>query len=516
MEDFLKNLADNANTDFRLLAAALNASSNGVVITDHREPDEPIIYCNDAFELLTGYKRSDIIGHNCRFMQGDDRDQDSRTAIREALRKGEHCQVLIRNYRKNGKLIWNELVISPVKDKSGTITHFIGIQNDVTKRVVAEEKLEEERDHLDEKVRERTQTLEESESYLTAIVETIRESLVILDSDLSIVDTNKNFCDFFKESKSAIVGKRLFEIGKGEWDLPELKELLTNILPHNNPFEGFEFDGFFSSIGKRILVLNARQMTLKGKFQDRILLAIEDITERKVLEYRKEDFINIASHEMKTPLTSIKGNLQLLQKIAARRNDMVYTKGFETANRSVQRLEHLIYDLLDASKMQSGKVAFKFEQCNISDLVNESVAVIEPDAPDHQFIINGDLNQTIEGDFGRLEQVMINLLSNAVKYSSKGSQIKIHVACLPHFCKISVTDTGFGISSKDHKRIFERFYRTEDTSEKFPGVGVGLYVCDYIIKEHQGTIWVESDSGEGSTFSFTIPIRRNTELPKES
>ncbi|WP_421944626.1 PAS domain-containing sensor histidine kinase [Pedobacter sp.] len=508
MEDFLRNLAGVSDIDPRLLAAALNASSNGVVITDHLKPDEPIIYCNDAFETLTGYERINIIGHNCRFLQADDRDQKSRQEIKEAIRNGEHCQVLIKNYRKNAKLIWNELIISPVRDKFGVVTHFIGIQNDVSKRVLAEQKLEEQRDRLDEKVQDRTQSLEESEKYLSAIVETIRESLIVLDSELKVVDANENFCDFFRQSREDIIGQKFFSLGSGEWDIPELKELLINVLPHNNPFEDFEFESEFFKIGKRVLILNARQMVLKGKSQERILLAIEDITERKVLEYRKEDFINIASHEMKTPLTSIKGNLQMLQKIAEKRNDVIYTKGFQTASRSIQRLENLIYELLDASKMQLGKVQFKFEEFSVSQLLKESVDIIAADAPDHQFLITGDINQSIDGDMGRLEQVMINLLSNAVKYSPKNSEISIHVSCMSGYCKISVKDSGLGISSKDHKRIFERFFRTDDTAEKFPGVGVGLYVCNYIIKEHQGSIWVDSEHGHGSIFSFTVPIKR--------
>ncbi|RZJ82491.1 MAG: HAMP domain-containing histidine kinase [Chryseobacterium sp.] len=250
-------------------------------------------------------------------------------------------------------------------------------------------------------------------------------------------------------------------------------------------------------------------MKFKGKFQDRILLAIEDITERRVMEYRKEDFINIASHEMKTPLTSIKGNLQLLKKMAEKGKDSIYLPGLEITARSIQRLENLIIDLLDASKMQSGKVAFKFEDCNLSQLIKESVALIGSDAPDHQFIVTGDLDQTIKGDIGRLEQVMINLLSNAVKYSPKNTAITIHVSLISDHCKVSVTDSGVGIVSKDHKRIFERFFRAEDTNNNFPGVGIGLYVCDYIIKEHHGTIWVDSDIGQGATFSFTVPVQRD-------
>jgi PAS domain S-box-containing protein len=509
MEKFLNGLSDLKNTDFRLLAAALNASSNGVVITDHRQPDQPIIYCNKAFELLTGYSKKEIIGHNCRFLQAQDRSQESILQIKEALRKGEHCQTLIKNYKKNGRVFWNELMISPVKDASGNITHFVGIQNDVTKRVVAELQMEKQRDQLDEKVRERTNTLEESEAYLSAIVETIRESLVVLDSHFRILSANHNFCDFFNDPEDAILGRDLFEIGFGKWNVPELRELLTKVLPHNNPFEGFELTHDFPIIGRKTIILNARQMTLKGKNQDRILLAIEDITERKTMEYRKEDFINIASHEMRTPLTSIKGNLQLLNKIAQKKGDTDYTRGFLAAGKSVARLERLIFELLDVSKMQSGKVDFNFESVDISTLVAESIAIIQQETPSSKIVVSGLKSQFVEGDYGRLEQVMINLLSNAVKYSPGSSEIKVHISSMSGYCKIAISDQGIGINMKDHKRIFERFYRAEEISEKFPGVGVGLYVCNEIIKEHNGTLWVESEAGKGSTFSFTIPVAKN-------
>ncbi|MFC3560564.1 PAS domain-containing sensor histidine kinase [Pedobacter jamesrossensis] len=508
MEDFPLNIPDFGNADFRLFAAAFNASSNGVIITDHSQPDDPIIYCNKAFESLTGYSRKEIIGHNCRFLQSNDRSQESRILLKEAVKKGSHCQVLIRNYKKDGRAIWNELMISPIRNAKGDVSHFIGIQNDVTKRVEAEQNLLEERELLDDKVRERTQTLEESEAYLSAIVETIRESLVVLDKQMRITSANRNFREFFKISQQKILGKEIFEIGHHQWDIPELRELLFNILPHNNPIEGFEMETEFEAIGRKMLILNARQMTLKGKYQDRILLAIEDITERKALEHRKEDFINIASHEMKTPLTSIKGNLQLLEKIARRRNDESYFKGFKTAGKSIDRLERLIYELLDVARIQSGKIEFSFETFELSKLINESAAIMEAEFPSHKIIISGDLNNTIEGDFGRLEQVMINLLSNAVKYSPNSQSVRIHVACLSDYCKISVMDSGLGIHSRDHKRIFERFYRADEISEKFPGVGIGLYVCSQIIKEHHGTLWVESEEQNGSSFSFTIPMKQ--------
>ncbi|MBL4676669.1 MAG: PAS domain S-box protein [Mucilaginibacter sp.] len=510
MDDFLSQLPNIDHTDIRLFAAAVNASSNGVVITDNLLPDQPIIYCNQAFEKLTGYRRNEIIGHNCRFLQSDDRNQEQRKSIREAIDQGEHCQVEIRNYKKSGEMFWNELMISPVKDHAGTVTHFIGIQNDITRRKTAESELAKEKEHLEERVVERTQDLQESEAYLASIVETIRESLVVLDEHIKVLSVNEHFCKFFKLKDSEIIGRELFSLGdNGQWDIPELKDLLLNILPHNNPFEGFELENEFPKIGRKLLVLNARQVILKGKYQDRILLAIEDITERREIEQRKEDFISIASHEMKTPLTSIKGNIQLLERRAQRNNDAAYLEGFGKTAKSIARLERLIYDLLDVSKIQSGNIEFHYTTFNFDQLVAEAVSGVQVTTQTHHLVISGAAGTEVSADYGRLEQVLINLLSNAVKYSPNGDRVKIHVSKVSNYVKVAITDAGVGIHQRDQKRIFERFYRAEKITEKFPGVGIGLYVSSQIIKEHKGTLWVESEEGKGSVFNFTIPINLN-------
>ncbi|MDT3401373.1 sensor histidine kinase [Mucilaginibacter terrae] len=508
MDAFLDQFPNIEHADFRIFAAAVSASSNGVVITDNLQPDQPIIYCNDAFQKITGYTKDEIIGRNCRFLQGRDRTQEGRETLRQAIIKGEHSKVELRNYKKNGQMIWNELMISPVRDKEGNITHFIGIQNDITARKDAESALADEKANLEERVSERTLDLQESEAYLASIIETIRESLVVLDDNLKVLGVNEHFCKFFQVSNRDIIDKDLLSFGNGQWDIPELKNLLINVLPHNNPFEDFELEIEFPNIGRKLLVLNARQIVLKGKYQSRILLAIEDITERREVEQRKEDFISIASHEMKTPLTSIKGNIQLLERMAQKKNDTDYFNGFATATKSIGRLERLINDLLDVSKIQSGKVEFHYTSFNFDELVEDAVKGVQVTTKTHQLNIASKCHTFVNADFGRLEQVLINLLSNAVKYSPAANEVMIYVGKTGEYIKVSITDKGIGINADDQKKIFERFYRAEHTTEKFPGVGVGLYVSNQIVKEHKGTLWVESDEGKGSVFNFTIPINK--------
>jgi len=121
--------------DLTLLAKAVDSAVNSVIITDQLQPDHPIIFCNAAFEKLTGYSREDILGHNCRFLQGNDRDQEAIKEIRECIASGKICTVAVRNYRKDGTPFWNELALSPVHDEEGVVTHFVGIQKDITERM---------------------------------------------------------------------------------------------------------------------------------------------------------------------------------------------------------------------------------------------------------------------------------------------------------------------------------------------------------------------------------------------
>jgi PAS domain S-box-containing protein len=121
--------------DLILLAKAVDSASSSVIITDQRLPDHPIIFCNASFEKLTGYSREEILGHNCRFLQGNDRDQEAINEVREAISTGGTCTVALRNYRKDGTPFWNELAISPVHDDEGLISHFVGIQQDITDRM---------------------------------------------------------------------------------------------------------------------------------------------------------------------------------------------------------------------------------------------------------------------------------------------------------------------------------------------------------------------------------------------
>ena len=500
---------ESVEKDFHLLTAALHSSKSGVIITDNQQPDNPIIFCNEAFENMSGYKRGEIIGKNCRFLQGNDRNQDARFELLDALEKGRSCRIELRNYRKNGSLFWNELYMAPITNDENVITHFIGVQNDVTERKKAEAVLQKEKDILEKRIREKTSYLNETEEYLTAIVQSLQQSVLVLDKDIMVISANTFFYKTFRTNEDDVVGKLFFDLDSKNWHLPELRRALEIVLPLNMPFENFEVNGEFTSVEKQSFLLSARRIETTGIYSNRILLTIEDQTERKRKEMNKDDFLSIASHELKTPLTTIKGYMQIIEMMFHDDANEKVKSLLQRSVSSIDKLNRLIVDLLDASKVQAGKVQLHYEQFDFDRMVSDCIEIVQATTKIHQIKMEGITGLRYYGDSQRLEQVLINLLTNAIKYSPDSDEILVRVSLVSNFIKVSVTDYGVGIKQEDYKKIFERFYRVHDIQHRFSGMGIGLYISEQIIEKHHGSLWVESEEAKGSTFSFTLPITTN-------
>lgn len=492
--------------DLQLLTKALDASISGIIITDNGQPDNPIIYCNKAFEEMTGYTRAEIIGHNCRFLQKEDRAQKARITLREAIENGEKSVVEIRNYKKDGTLFWNELYMSPIAGSDGEVAYFIGVQNDITRRKHAEDEIRSNQVKMQEHIEERTKHLKESQEYLSSIVQTVRESLIVLSPELKVLSVNDHFVNTFKVSHEETEGNNLFDLGNGQWDIPELRKLLEQVLPTNNPVIAFEVTHDFPHIGKKLMLVNAHRVELEGKYKDRILIAIEDITDRRAIEQRKDDFLSIASHELKTPLTTIKGYIQIINRLTAHSNDEKLKSAVGKTSLYVERLNNLIGELLDVSRIQSGKIELHKAPFDFDKMIYEAVDSLQQGNRSHEIIITGGTKSSLTGDESHITQVITNLLSNAIKYSPDRNKVELHLSIVSDFIKVSITDHGLGIPRDEQDKIFDRFYRVSSVQHKFPGMGIGLYICSEIIRNHGGTLWVDSETGKGSVFSFTLPL----------
>lgn len=235
-----------------------------------------------------------------------------------------------------------------------------------------------------------------------------------------------------------------------------------------------------------------------------------DITERKLAEQRKNEFISMASHELKTPVTSLKGFTQILQRRFTQRGDEESLRFLARMDGQINRLSKLINDMLDIVRLEKGTLAYREEPVDLAVLIQETVENLQASAPNHQLQLEHIVPASVFGDPDRLGQVIVNLIMNAIKYSPHADTVLIHISTEKQQATVSVQDFGIGIAEVHQQHLFERFYQVPDPMEKtFPGLGIGLYSASEIVKRHQGRIWVESKKGEGSTFRFTLPLRKH-------
>lgn len=257
---------------------------------------------------------------------------------------------------------------------------------------------------------------------------------------------------------------------------------------------------------RHVLVFPRPQYDINGNIIG-LINAVVDITDRKALERQKDDFMAIVAHELKTPITSIKGYTQVL---AMQLSDL----GNEEVNQVQQRLgvqinnlTNLIEKMLDAARIESGELQFKKEKFDLTLLINELVQDVQQSAKRHRLIVTPTPPLFAIGDKAYASQVIINLLSNAIKYSPNADQVIISIRQEAENSICSIQDFGFGISSDQKSTIFEKYYRVKtENVNRPPGVGLGLYLSAEIIRQMGGAIWVESEINQGSTFSFSLPV----------
>ncbi len=231
---------------------------------------------------------------------------------------------------------------------------------------------------------------------------------------------------------------------------------------------------------------------------------LTDIEEQKRTSQRKDEFISVASHELKTPLSSMKGYIQLLERSLGKEHpSYLYV---DRTLLQINKLDKLIADLLDISKIESGKLKLDKRQFDFNKLLVNAIDMMRQTYPNYSFIQKGEADVNIEGDEARLEQVILNFLSNAVKYSPEIKKVEIETRLLPgRMLEVKVRDFGIGIPKEDQAYVFDKFYRSQQLSRNFQGLGLGLYISADIMQRHGAEYGVESEQGKGSVFYFKLP-----------
>ena len=243
-----------------------------------------------------------------------------------------------------------------------------------------------------------------------------------------------------------------------------------------------------------------------GKIAGVLFISI-DVTKQKELEQMKDNFVSMASHELRTPLTTMKAYAQMAEDLLAKKEDKETLAFMNKILTQVNRLTKLIEDLLNINRIYQGKLEFQEDFYDFNEMVQEGIQDAQQGKSQHQIEFSSESDITVYGDREKLNQVVTNLLSNAIKYSGTSHKIEVKTRLKDGGVELMVRDFGIGIRPEEHKKVFKQFYRSSLTNQPaIPGMGIGLYICNEIVAQQGGRIWVESKPGEGSTFYVWLPF----------
>jgi PAS domain S-box-containing protein len=341
-----------------------------------------------------------------------------------------------------------------------------------------------------------------------ALIDAIHEPILILDQDLTIQAANRAFFQTFKVASQETMQRNIANLGEHNLQIRKLIRRLRKLNNTESSFKEFELIYSFAKIGERVLLINAKRIIFDNKESEFILLSIEDVTQRKLMEQQKDDFVGYVTHELKMPLTSLSAFIQILQGYHEKTGDKKSQFLLAKVASQTDRLTKLLSSFSHVYKAQHNMLDLKKTRFNLADLVKEEVELFQYTTTTHTLTIEGTLTKSIKADKERIRQVLANLLINAIKYSPEADTIIVRLEQLPKAVTVSVQDFGIGIPKMQQEHIFERFFRVK-AKEKYnmKGLGLGLYITREIIKAHGGKLGVDSSEGKGSTFSFSLPIK---------
>lgn len=400
---------------------------------------------------------------------------------------------------------------------------------DVTERRDIEKGLEKARRELAEiKIHE-----DEAYEYSESIINTVREPLIVLNQDLRVVTASRSFYEVFQVNPKETVGELIYDLGNKQWDIPQLRELLETILPEKTTFDHYEVEHDFATIGRRIMLLNARQIhRVLGK-ERIILLAIEDVTERRDAEnglekahdelktlsielkraaLAKSEFLANMSHELRTPLNSIIGFSEVLFDETFGLLNLKQKSYVNNVLTSGKHLLLLINQILDMAKVESGKMHLTLSCVSTKSLLYEISMLVEDIVSKKKIQMTLDIDEDlpeIEADELKIKEILYNLLSNAVKFTPEFGKIQLLARKSGPDIEIVIHDTGIGIASENMDKVFEGFFRVDAPYSRITeGTGLGLPLSRKLVELHGGKLTIESAGlNQGTTVRFTLPVQ---------
>lgn len=532
---------------------AVSATQISIVIVDATVPDQPIVDVNPAFERLTGYSTEEAIGQNCRFLQGPLSDPVAVSKMAQGIREGAETSATILNYRKDGTPFWNDIHISPIVDESGAITHYVGVQSDVTRR----KHLQDSQDVL----LRASEILSVTRQPDQALVRTA-QAIVPAFADICIAylqddspggkadvlprlvavedhfDSSGTLRQALIEHEAEIASELhgigwVLRTGETRW-IPRLSEedlgILTNAEGTHPAILGLRHRSLIITplaVATRIygclVVVMSESRREFDELDEKLIRDLgrragEAIDNNRLFEHAqstiraRDQFLSIVAHELRTPVVSIKGYAQFLIRSLERGNvskDRL-RQSLGTIDASIHRLSSLTDDLISVSRRNLDHLPLRREQVNIRVYLQEFFAETGPAAQKgYQTDINIESGDAmVNVDTERLHQVLTILLSNAVKFSPPDELVYISAESDAEGVTITVSDLGVGLIPGEETTIFEPFGRTEAAiKSNLPGLGMSLFIARTIIERHGGHIWAESEGQNmGTSIGVWLPL----------
>jgi PAS domain S-box-containing protein len=486
----------------------------GVVIADL---EGRLLDANPAFCQLTGYSHAELLRLTSDDLtHPDDMVADQRLATR-VLDESQATNASIKRYRrKDGGEIWVQVTRSLLRDLGGVVQYALACVEDISERTRAAE------------------AVRRSEATFAAA---FNEGPVILTitrlADGRLVEVNERFLTTTGFSRDEVIGRTPIELGL--WVQPQLRSEGLQSLRQGQAVREGEADFRMKDGTVRTCLIFATALHLNG--EPSVLTALTDITERRRAEAERarlaeenarlyadeqraraeaeaavrlrDEFLSVASHELRAPLTALLGNAQLLRR-RVERDDLLGERDqrlLASIGEQAERLSRLMGELLDVTQIAARRIVLDCQPLDLVQLVRQVVEELRPALASHRIALElPDEPAPIVGDPLRLTQVMTNLLQNAVKYSPPGSEVTVQVELEPQQARLVVADRGIGIPQSELSRLFERYYRAPNAGQvDAAGMGIGLYVVKELVELHGGAVAVVSVEGEGSSFAVTIP-----------
>ncbi len=474
-----------ARTKLEEIAGIVHSSDDAII---SKNLNGIITSWNTGAERIFGYSADEMIGQPVSKLIPADRINEE-PDILARLRKGQRVDHFeTKRVTKDKRILDISLTISPVRDGRGNVIGASKIARDITSQKHAE------------------RIIKENEEKFRLLADSMPQFVWTSDAEGNL--------NYFNQAVYKYSGLTNGKFETSEWlQIVHPDERSENKLAWQRSVitgQDFLFEHRFRRHDGEYRWQLSRAIPQRdeaGNIQMWVGTST-DIQEIKEQDQQKDYFISLASHELKTPITSIKAYTQLLQISYGEANDPFLAKSLTVIDKQVLKLTNLISDLLDLSKIKSGSLTLKKENFEVNELIQEVTDDIKHINTNYEIIFSKSAPMTLYADRERISQVITNFLTNAIKYSPNSLKIEIESHAGNNNLVVAVRDFGIGISEHDQERIFERFYRVEGKDEKtFPGFGIGLFISKEIIHRHEGKIGVNSETGKGSTFYFSIPFK---------